>query len=472
MATISSPGIGSGLDVSSIVSQLVALEKAPLAPLQTQASSLKTKLSLYGTIKSQVSALGDAAAKLAGTSGWNAASATSSNSAAISVKASAGATPTTLSMQVQQLARSQTTTSTSVATDATIGSGTLSIQLGQWSGSSFAAGSADAVDITVADTDTLTDIAAKINNAGAGVNATVLKDANGERLLLNAKDTGLANGFRITASDDDGNDADASGLSRLAFDGSGTTGTIQTQSAQNALATINGASIETASNQLSDTVPGLTLQLSQVTNSPVSISVAVDNDTIRSNVQAFVTAYNALNTTLANATKYDEATQTAGTLQGDSTAVGLQNALRSMMRSYTDGGSYTRLADIGISLQTGGTMTLDSTKFDKALTSNFDGLKNLFTVNSGSTTSDGFGRKIKTFAQGLLDSEGTLTNRSDALQKAITRNSDEQTKVTDRATRAEARFLAQYNAMDAAVAKFNGLSSFVSQQITLWNKSS
>lgn len=105
MSTISSPGLASGIDVKGIVSQLVALERAPLAPLQTQATSMQSKLSVYGNIKSMVASLGDAAAKLSTASGWNTVTATSSNTAAVSVTAAAGAATTSLSIEVQQLAR-------------------------------------------------------------------------------------------------------------------------------------------------------------------------------------------------------------------------------------------------------------------------------------------------------------------------------------------------------------------------------
>ncbi|MCB2017845.1 MAG: flagellar filament capping protein FliD [Hydrogenophaga sp.] len=471
MSTISSPGIGSGIDVQSIVSQLVALDKAPLNQLQTQANSIKTKISTYGTISSQVSALRDAASKLASVSGWNAVTATSSNSSAISVTAAAGAPTTSLTMEVSQLARSQSTASSALASGTALGTGTLTIELGKWTGSSFAAGGSTPVNITIgAGEDTLSDIAAKINDADAGVSATVLKDASGERLLLHSKETGEENGFRITATDDDGNHTDAAGLSRLVYDGTSTTGTTRTQTALNAKAKVNGVDIETASNKLSDSLPGLTLQLSQVTTAPVLIDVTTDTESIRQNVQTFVDAYNSLNSTLATTTKYDASTQTAGTLQGDSTAVGLQNAMRAMMRSTTDSNPFTRLSDIGISIQTGGAMSLDATKFDAAL-GDLAGLKDLFTVNTGDAVTQGFGRKIQAFADGLLATDGMVSSRKDALQKALDRNGDEQDKVTDRAARNEKRYLEQYNAMDAAVAKLSGLSSFVAQQITLWNKS-
>jgi flagellar hook-associated protein 2 len=470
MATISSPGIGSGLDVQSIVSQLVALEKAPLKQLQTQATSFQTKLSTYGTIKSQFSALGDAAAKLASPNGWSSVTATSSNSAAIGVTVAAGAPATSITMAVQQLAKAQSTASTAVATGSGVGSGSMTIELGAWSGSSFTAGGGTPVAVTInPGEDTLAEIAAKINDADAGVSATVLKDASGERLLVRSKETGLENGFRITVADDDGNDTDASGLSRLAFAVGSANGMTQSQAGQNDTATINGVSISSASNRLADTLPGMTLQLSQVTTAPVEIDVSADTEAVRANVQAFVDAYNTLNSTLSNATRYDAGTKKAGALQGDSTATGLQNALRGMMRSVTGGTPYTRLADVGIELKTGGALALDAGKFDASL-SNLEGLKNLFTVDTGSATTEGFGRKIKTFAEGLIDADGLVSTKASALQKSIDRNGLEQERVNDRAARAETRYLAQYNAMDAAVAKLSGLNAFVSQQITLWNK--
>ena len=470
MGTISSPGIGSGIDVQSIVKQLVALEKAPLTQLETKANAIKTKISTYGTISSQASALGDAAFKLASASGWNAVTASSSNSSAVSVKASAGAPVTSLTMEVSQLAKAQSTASTAVATGAAIGSGSLTIELGSWSAGSFTPGSETPVSVTInPGEDTLTEIAAKINDADAGVSAIVLKDASGERLLMRSKETGTANGFRITAADADGNHTDATGLSRLSFAGGVGSGTTQTQAAQNALATINGVSIQTASNTLNDTLPGLTLQLSQVTTAPVQIDVNTDQDAIRSNVQSFIDAYNSLNNTLVTTTKYDASTKVAGTLQGDSTAVGLQNALRGMMQSTSSTSPFSRLSDIGIEIKTGGTMRLNSEKFNAAMT-DLDGLKNLFSADTGNPATTGFGHKINDFADGLMEADGMLTNRKNALQKAMDRNGDEQDKVNERAARAETRYLAMYNAMDANVAKLNSLNSFIAQQITLWNR--
>lgn len=469
MAAISSPGIGSGLDVQSIVTQLVALEKAPIKQLQTQATSFQTRLSTYGTIKSQVSALGDAAAKLSTSSGWNAVTASSSNATAIGVTAAAGAQATSITMQVQQLAKAQSAASGAVPTGSAMGSGTLTIALGSWATGSFEAGAGAPVSVAIAAEDSLSAIAAKINEAGSGVSATVLRDASGERLLLRSKETGEANGFQISAVDGDG--ADGNDLGRLAFNPGSGSGMGQTQAGQNALATVNGVSISTASNRLSDTLPGLTIQLSQVTTEPVEIDITVDLDTAKKNIQSFVDAYNTLSTTLATATRYDEATKRAGALQGDSTATGLQNALRSMMRSVTASSPFERLSAIGIEVKTGGTLEIKTDKLDAAL-SNLDGVKALFTTTTSDPTARGFGLKVKAFADGLVAADGLVSNKTTSIQNSIKRNGLEQERVNDRAARVELRLLAQYNAMDAAVGRLNGLGAFVSQQIALWNRSS
>lgn len=472
MASVSAAGIGSGLDVQSIVSQLVALERAPITQLQTQASTLQTRLSLYGTIKSQVSALGDAASRLASSTAWQAVTATSSNTSAVNVTASTGAQTGAYSLQVQQLARAQSAASTAFGEGAGVGTGTLTIELGSWSGASFTAGEASAISIEIGPgEDSLSAIAAKINAAGAGVSASVLRDASGERLLVQSSKTGEANGFRITAADDDGDDTDAAGLSALAFDAGNANGMGLAQSGLNAQATINGVAVSSASNQLTDTLPGLTLQLSQVTSQPVDVSIGVDKASITKDIQAFVDAYNAINTTLSNALKYDESTKKSGTLQGDSTAVGLQNALRGMMRSVTASEPFNRLLDVGIELQSGGALKVDGTKLGAAI-DNLGGLKSLFTADTGDASTQGFAHKLKAFAKGLLDSEGSLTNRTTALQSAINRNTKEQERQEDRVSRVETRLLAQYTALDTRMAGFDSLSAFVSQQITLWNKSS
>lgn len=471
MATISSPGIGSGIDVQSIVAQLVSLEKAPISQLQKQASTLQTKLSLFGSIKSQVAAMGDMATKLSSPNDWSVTSSSSSDANSVAVTSSSSALPNSYSVSVSQLARAQSTSSAALAEGLAVGSGTLTIELGSWSGTTFSGSGAAPINVTIASpANTLSEIAQQINDAGAGVKAAVLRDASGERLLLQSESTGVPNGFRISVTDDDGINADASGLSRLAYDAANTNGMTLAQSALNAQLTINGVASTSTSNQLTELLPGLSMDLLKVTSQPVEIKVSSDTASLKKNIESFVQAYNTLNSTLTNALKYDEATGKGAPLQGDATAVGLQNALRSMMRSVTSAGAYTRLSDVGIELKSGGTLAIDNTKLDSALTK-LDDLSALFTVDTGDETTQGFALKIQSFSRNLMDSDGSLTTRSEGLQAAIKRNSEAQDRISDRASLVEKRLLAQYTALDTKLGTMSSLSSFVSQQLTLWNKS-
>ena len=269
MATISSAGIGSGLDVNSIVTQLMAIEKQPLTALQTKATTIQSTVSEYGKIKSAVSTLRDLAAKLASTTTWGQ-TVTNSSSTAVSATTNNSAAGS-YTVEVQALASVQTiATGTAVPATTTPGAGTLHIELGTWGAgqTSFTPkAGATAVDVAVAATDTLADVRDKINAAGAGVTAMIMTDASGSRLLIRSNTSGAANAFRT------------SGIASLAFDPSaGATTMTQSQTAANAAATINGLAVTSASNTLSNIVDGLTLNLSALTTGPVTVNVVTDTD--------------------------------------------------------------------------------------------------------------------------------------------------------------------------------------------------
>ena len=476
---LSSAGIGSGLDVETIVSKLVALEKQPLNKLQTVASSIQSKISIFSQVKSLMSTLSDVASKLSQNSSWSAMVATSSNVGAVQVSVSGAASATSFSVGVAQLARAQSVASAALgATNAPVGGGSLSIQLGTWSGTGtaspqFAEGTAGAVSVQIDAADTLAVVASKINDAKAGVTATVLRDANGERLLLRSDSTGEASGFRVQVAEDGA----SPGLSRLSFDpqlsaGLGMASTTP-QYGQNAKASINGIAVESATNTFTDTIPGLTFTASQVTTAPVDVSVSADTAAMKKGVQDFVTAYNALNDLLSASTKYDEATKKAGALQGDSTTVGLQNALRSMMGATAAGaGAFQRLADIGIDMKRGGKLEVSESKLDAAL-KNPQALKAMFATNAGAgADSNGLAVKVKSFASQMLSFEGLLENKASALGASVKRNTSDQERVNDRAAVVEKRLRAQYTALDAKMGSLTALNSYIAQQVTQWNKTS
>lgn len=467
MATISSPGIGSGLDVKSIVSQLVALEKKPLDTLKLQAATVQTKISAFGQIKSLVSTFADAASKLTSVTGWNSVTATSSNTSAVTASAVGGTLPTSFSVEVQSLAKAQATASAALLpVGGTLGSGTLRLELGKWTvvPASFTPGTGTPVDIAIAATDTLSDVASKINGAGAGVTASILKDASGERLLLRGKNTGEDAGFRLSVTDDDGVNDDAAGLSRLVA------GSSVSQYAANAKATVNGIAVSSATNTFADTVSGVTFNALAVTTSAVDITVAKDNSSIKKNIEDFVAAYNAINDVLNEATAYDAATKKGGLLQGDSTAITLQNNLRNVLQSVSTASStYQRLSDIGVAQQRGGSLTIDSTKLAAAL-DNADEVKNMFR-STESGAAEGIAVKIKAMTTTLLATNGFFKTKDDSLKLSLTRNSKEQARVNEKAANVEAQLNRRYSALDSKLATLNALNSYVSQQVTTWNKS-
>ncbi|MEN9436418.1 MAG: hypothetical protein RIR09_1073 [Pseudomonadota bacterium] len=455
MAAISSTGIGSGLDVKSIVSQLVALEKQPLVNLKSQAATVQTKISAYGQLQSLISTLSDAAGSLASVTGWNTVKATSSDSASVSASAVGGTSPTAFSVEVSVLAKAKSTTSAVVApAGSAVGAGTLSLSLA--SGSS--------VSLTVSASDTVANVASAINGAGAGVTATVLTDGSGDRLLLRSTGTGVAAGFTLAVtSDADGNAADAAGLSRLVV------GTTTTQAGVDAAATVNGIPVTSATNTFANSVAGVTFTAVKVTTAPVDITITKDNTQVSSNIDAFVKAYNAINELLSDVTKYDATTKTAGLLQGDSSALKLQSSLRGALQSVTTGSQvFSRLADVGITQQRGGNLAVDSAKLASAM-GNVDELKNLFR-NTGGGSSDGIAVKIKSLASNLLSSDGFFTTKTYSLQRALDSNAKDQDRVNARASTVEASLTRRYSALDAQMASLNALNAYIAQQVTSWNK--
>jgi flagellar hook-associated protein 2 len=224
-------------------------------------------------------------------------------------------------------------------------------------------------------------------------------------------------------------------------------------------------------------IAGLTINVSAVTTSDAQVSGTIDKSTLTTNIQAFVDAYNAVNKYLADATAYDDATKKSGDLQGDSTAVGLRNSLRSIMvsgtgTSVTNGsGTYSRLSEIGISLGQDGNFTVDATKLGTALNTP-DNVKALFAQKNTDVSTNGIARKVKTFADGLLSFDGGLNNKSDALAAAVKRNTTDQDTITTRAASVEKRLRTTYTALDTKMAGLTALNSYITQQVSIWNSSS
>lgn len=396
MASVSST---SAIDVNSIVSSLMSVEKRPLTLFNNQKTAFEAKLSAYGTLKSALSTFQTSVSALASASKFNAQSATSATPSVFTATANGKATIGDYAITVNQLAKSQKIAMDGVAnTTDVIGTGKLTIAFGSFAPeivspptpASFTANPDKAsFEVTIdSSNNTLAGVRDAINAANGGVTATIVNDGTANRLVITSKETGEVNGLKITVADDDGNSTDASGLSRLAYDPLATNGSgknmSQLQAPLNALINIDGIDVVKASNTVSDAIEGVTINLLTTSNNQaVNLGVASDQAKIKESVTAFVDAYNKVMDTLKNLTKYDETGKSSGKLLGDATARSITSQLKSVISKTVDtGGTITSLTDIGVGFQRDGKLALDSTKLTNAITNNFDDIAALFSTSA------------------------------------------------------------------------------------------
>ena len=277
-------------------------------------------------------------------------------------------------------------------TDA-VGSGTITIEFGTYSAgnTSFtpnAAAGSKTITIGTGN-QSLAGIRDAINQANAGVTASIVNDGTGNRLVISANKTGAANSLKISVSDGDGQNTDSSGLSALAYDPTAAGGTPQTsqlQAAQDAKFSIDGIAITKPSNTVSDALQGVTLSLLKTTTAATALSITQDNSAVDKAVNAFVTGYNSLANTVAQLTSYDATNKKAGPLLGDPSVLLIQNRMRQLLSTFVpNNGSVATLSDIGVTFQKDGTLALDQGKLDAALTSSPQAVATLF-ASTGSTT--------------------------------------------------------------------------------------
>lgn len=477
MATLSSAGIGSGLDVAGIVQQLMAIERRPLQALQTSDKKTQDQLSAYGRLQSAMTTLQDAARRLTDATTWRATTVTSASTTAVTATSTGNTPAGSYAVNVTRLASAQTLSSAGfTGPDEPLGPGSLTIEMGTWgAGQTTFTPDAERSAFTLRfdpPRDSLQDVASAINAAGAGVNASVVTDASGTRLAIRSTVTGEANGFRITVTDDDGDNGDVAGLSRLAFDpSSGITRLTQGLAAANATATVNGIPVSSATNDFTNVMDGMSFKMLATTTQPVEVTVNRDTASMKKNITDFATAYNDLVKLMREQTRTPEAGAAGGVLQGDASAVGVLRQLRTLAGGSSGAATaFSRLSDIGLEPQRDGTLKVNDSKIESAL-GNLPELQNFFARNEEGTASDGFGQLFRAFATDRLDTDGTLTARQRALRERIDANGDRREVLEQRLALVEKRLTEQYSRLDTSAARFSSLQNYVSQQITNWNKS-
>ena len=380
MATVGSSTSGSLIDVSSLVSQLMQIEQRPLGAMQVKEAGFQAKLTAYGQLKGALSAIGSSLSSLAKADTFQKARATSSDSTVVTASANAAAVAGNYQIEVTNLAQQHKLATSALtpytATTSAVGTGTLTIQFGTYNDphTSFTANPDKATKtISIASgSDTLAGVRDAINAANAGVSAAIVNDGSGYRLVTTSTESGAANAIKITVADNDGDNSDASGLSALAYDPAGLGGSRMSEVAQakSALVQIDGLAITSSTNSLTAAIEGVTLNLVKANPGVKSnISVNRDNSAVSNSISTFVKTFNESAKLVKSLTDYDPTTTRAGTLQGDATARGAMNELRRTLSAPLAAatGDYTRLSDIGISFDTKGQMTLDSTRLNNAL---------------------------------------------------------------------------------------------------------
>jgi flagellar hook-associated protein 2 len=438
-STTSSGGLGSGIDVSELVNAALANQDAELTVLQNQQTALTAQQTALSSISTDIQALQTASFALTDPgSALTSALATSSNTSALNATAIGGTTSGTHTIAITNLATTSSEYSSAAATSSTaIGTGTLTIQVGSNAASTITVDSSN---------NTLDGLAQSINNANIGVSATVINDASGARLAISSNTSGAPGDLTITSS---------TGLPQFTKAVTGI----------NAALTVDGIPISSTTNTVSGAINGVTLNLESPTaaGSPVTLSIGPDVGTQEAAVSSFVSAYNTVAADLNTQFTVPSGTSQAGPLASDSTIALAQNEILSATSFATSGAStINSLADLGISLNDDGTLSVNTSQLSNALQSNSTAVQSFF----DSTKTGSFGANLATTLTSLVDPiTGSIIQDGNGLtqtQSGLTSQiSDFQAQIATSQT----ALTAQYDQVDDTLQELPLLLSQINSQL-------
>lgn len=461
MATISSLGAGTDLDLQSLYDSLETSEKTRLTPITTQQTSYKAKLTAWGIVQTSLEKLQTAADKLKDTSNIASTKVSSTNTAftaTLANDASAG----NYSVEVSQLAKAQSLLSKSATSkDTDLGDSSLTsrtITIAQ-------SGQTTPMTVTLSNDQTsLTDIRDAINKQQGSVTASIIKsDDSTYYLSLTSRDTGTSNAMTVTTDD-------SSLAQYISYDASSSSnGMTEQVAAADAKLTINGVAITRSSNTITDAPEGVTLALTKTNvGSPETLTVSKDNQPMVDAVQAYVDAYNSLQTTIANQTKYTAVDQGSssqntsnGDLLGDGTLRNIQTRLRSALSTSQSGGDFSLLSQIGVTQDINGKLTVDSTKLNKALD---EKSTSVVTFLSGDGKTTGFATQNSNLLESMLASDGSIQRAEDGINTSLKRLSDQYDQVTTQIEATMARYKAQFTSLSTLVSSMTQTGNYLTQQ--------
>ncbi|MDH5275175.1 MAG: flagellar filament capping protein FliD [Gammaproteobacteria bacterium] len=449
MASLTSTGLGSGLDINSIVEQLVKAERAPTANRLTQRESkANEELSALGKFKSALATFKDSLAKLTDAATFQGRTVTVQDDKVFTATAESTSLPGNYSVEVMNLAAAQRLRSIGFG-DATsaIGTGTLAITV-----------NGQTANIAIGSTaSSLNDIRDAINESpdNPGVRATIVKASDGAHLIVSSTETGAANAITIAVSGGDG------GLASFAYAaGAPSNPMLELQAAADANIVIDGFPVTSASNAISDAIDGVTIDLGSAKPGTIlGLSVEYDPEGAGAAVQGFATAYNKLIDTVTELTRYNADTRDAAPLLGDATVRGIRDQLRREISTTLGTGAFNSLAAIGVTTETTGKLAVDATRLSAAIDDDFDAVGALFAGTSGLAT------RLEGIAEATLSRGSTITTREDALKTTLKTITSQRETLDERIERVRSRLLDQFNAMDALLGQLKNTSAFLSQQL-------
>lgn len=446
MAGISVSGAGSGIDLASLLNQLISAERAsPTLRFDTAEKRAESQLSALGTLKSTVASLRTAAEKLQALGAFSARTAISSDDERFTATATGSAAPGTYSVEVQALAKAHKLASGAFALTDLVGTGTLTIEVG-----------AESFSVTIGASNTLAGIRDAINAASdnAGVRASIITADDGAHLVLTAAEGGTEHALRVTQ---------VGTLGSLVYDPGVSEMLAVKQAAVDAIVVVDGFTHTASGNALDGVIPGVTLNLVKA-EPGVTATLTVDNDRsqVKTAITEFVTAYNAVRKAIASATAYNAETRTAAALAGDTLPRSLGAALREVLGNEVGGladGARTVLAQIGVSSSNDGSLKVDEKALDGALEADFAGVQNLF------TSANGYAKKLDALLDGFLDSRGQFKTRETTLNGQLDRIADQREALERRLDALERRLKAQFAALDTMVQKMRSTGDSLTQSL-------
>jgi flagellar hook-associated protein 2 len=452
MAVLSSPGVGSGLDINGLVEKLVAAERAPQQAQITRAqTSTVTTISALGSLKGSLGAFQSALTPLSTLSSITSRSAVSSDPDTFTATAASSAAPGSYDIEVLSVASAHQISSRGFPGGSTqvIGTGTLTVGVGTKN-----------FQIAIPDTaNTLAGIRDAINSATGNdnlVRATIVNGTDGAHLVLSSQTTGATNTISIAAAGGDG------GLAPLAFSTGVTNQYTQPRAAADSQVSVAGNLQTSSSATITTAIDGVTLNLLKADIGETHhLTIANDTAAVTSRIKKFVDEFNSLGKQFANLRSYDPATKKAGPLLGDSFLRTVEGEVRGKLTDRVSGlsGTYQSLASIGITTAKDGTLTLDDTKLQAALSADYNGVAAIF----GST--NGVAARLNAVIEPRLAKDAELDVRSKQLNAKSVDLQKDLTALDTRMAKVEARYRAQFNALDSLLSKLQSSSTFLSQQL-------